>query len=132
MRLTFVLGPALVCALAAWCRADAASGAVVRDGAAGLAAGLLLAGGLALAERFFAGRAARMLGGVTFAALLAVGGAGVGFAGCIPYPYLRTVRPANVQRAPLHGHPNGSPTPAPTPHKVLDWGLWPFPNANDY
>ena len=138
MWVAFTLGLALVCMLAAGLRTGAPAGAAGRDGLAGLAVGLLLAGGLALSERFFAGRTARVFGGLAFAALLAVGGAAVGFAGCIPYPYLRTVKPraAAVPPASAPVRSKGSPAPAstpqPTPHKVLDWGLWPLPNANDH
>ena len=124
----FTLGPAFVCALAAAWRPGASAGTTLRDGAAGLVAGLLLAGGLALAERFFAGRAARMAGGLVFAGLLAVGGAAVGFAGCIPYPVFRTVQPVRATTlapARSRGGPTPAPTPQPTPHTVVEWHLFP-------
>ena len=125
LRAVFTLGPALVCALAAGLRADTPAGGVVRDGGLGLAIGLLLAGGLALSERFFAGRTARVFGGLAFAVLLAVGGAAVGFAGCIPYPHFETVpprRPTAVPSASTSTRPGNSPAPAqpqPSPRKVF-------------
>ena len=126
MWVVFSLGPAIVCALAAGLRAGAPAGAALRDGVAGLAVGLLLAGGLALSERFFAGRTARVFGGLAFAALLAVGGAAVGFAGCIPYPHMQTVtprRPAAVPPDSPSARPGGSPAPPqpqPSPKRVFE------------
>ena len=122
----FTLGPALVCALAASLRAGTTAGTAARDALAGLAVGLLLAGGLALSERFFAGRTAQVFGGLAFAALLAIGGAAIGFAGCIPYPHFVTVpprRPAAVHPASTAARPGGSPAPAqpqPSPRRVFE------------
>ena len=125
------LCPVLVCLLANW-RAGAPSGVAGKDVLAGLALGLLLAGGLALSARFFAGRTARVCGGLAFAALLAVGGAGIGLAGCIPVPDLRTVevrRAAAVPSAAKSNHAKASPAPAQpqaTPHKVVELRFLPY------
>ena len=123
MWLAFTLGPALGYALAAGLRTGAPAGAAAKDGLAGLALGLLLGGGLALAERFFAGRLARVAGGLAFAALLAVAGAAVGFAGCIPYPYVHTEpvrRAAAVPPGSSSARSNGSPAPQPSPRTTVE------------
>ena len=126
LRAVFTLGPALAAGL----RADAPVGAVARDGGLGLAVSLLLAGGLALSERFFAGRAARMIGTLAFAALLAVGSAAVGFAGCVPYPYVHTVTARPAAAVPGHA-PAGGPTAAsqPSPRTSVELRWWPMPYA---
>ena len=56
---------------------------LIAGGVVGAICGLPLVGGLALAGRFFSGIAGQFLGGLLFAALLVVGLAAAGFAGCM-------------------------------------------------
>ena len=56
---------------------------LLAGGAAALVVAIPLVGGLALAGRFFGGNAGRIVGGLMFASLLAVGLGVVVFAGCV-------------------------------------------------
>ncbi len=77
------VGAALFCALIGQSRPDQMAQAATFGGIGGLILGLPMLGGLAIASRFYENWLTRLICGVIFGVVIAVGVLGVIFAGCM-------------------------------------------------